>query len=66
MADDANEMVKRHFDQLRPQFDTLNQEDKTRFMLDRFLKGEIDLETYKQSLEVLHRKNKDFSEVGYV
>lgn len=61
-----DEMVKRHFDQLRPQFDTLNQEEKTRFMLDRFLKGEIDIETYKQSLEVLHRKDRDFREVGYV
>jgi len=35
-------------------------------MLDRFLKGEIDLETYKQSMDLLHKKEKDSPVDGYV
>jgi integrase/recombinase XerD len=61
-----DEMVKRHFNQFKPQFDTLNPEEKTRFMLDCFLKGEIDLETFKQSMDLLHRKDKSSGGVGYV
>ena len=61
-----DEMVKRHFYQQKPSFGSLNEEDKTRVMLDRFLKGEIDLETYKQSIDLLHKKDKDSNVVGYV
>ena len=61
-----DEMVKRHFTQQTTPFGSLNDEDKTRVMLDRFLKGEIDLETYKQSMDLLHRKDKDSHVVGYV
>jgi hypothetical protein len=61
-----DEMVKKHFDQQKPTFGSLNDEEKTRVMLDRFLKGEIDLETYKQSMDLLHKKEKDLHVVGYV
>jgi len=61
-----DEMVKRHFYQQNPSFGSLNNEDKTRVMLDRFLKGEIDLETYKQSMDLLHRRDKDSNVTGYV
>ncbi len=61
-----DEMVKKHFMQENPIFGSLNNEDKTRVMLDRFLKGEIDLETYKQSMDLLHKKDKDSNVVGYV
>jgi len=30
------------------------------------LKGEIDLETYKQSMDLLHRRDKDSNVTGYV
>jgi len=61
-----DEMVRRHFNQQRPSFGSLSDEDKTRVMLERFLKGEIDLETYKQSIDLLYRKNRDSHVIGYV
>jgi site-specific recombinase XerD len=61
-----DEMVKRHFYQQNPSFGSLSNEDKTRVMLDRFLKGEIDLVTYKQSMDLLHKKDKDSNVFGYV
>jgi hypothetical protein len=59
-------MVKQHFYQQNPSFRSLSNEDKTRVMLDRFLKGEIDLDTYKQSMDLLHKKDKDSEVFGYV
>lgn len=61
-----DEMVKRHFYQQNPSFGSLSKEDKTRVMLDRFLKGEIDLENYKQSMDLLHKKDKNSDVFGYV
>lgn len=59
-------MVKRHFYQQNPAFGSLSNEDKTRVMLDRFLKDEIDLERYKQSMDLLHKKDTDSDVFGYV
>ncbi|MCJ7571054.1 MAG: site-specific integrase [Candidatus Thermoplasmatota archaeon] len=61
-----DEMVKRYFNQQKPSFGSLDNEEKTRVMLDQFLKGEIDLETYKQSIDLLHKKDRDSGGVGYV
>jgi hypothetical protein len=35
-------------------------------MLDRFLSGEIDLETLKQALDFLQRKERSEMEISYV
>jgi hypothetical protein len=35
-------------------------------MLDRFLKGENNLETIKQSIDLPHKKDKDLIVYGYV
>jgi hypothetical protein len=34
-------------------------------MLDRYLKGEIDIETYKRSLDLLHGKHREFDDKAY-
>ena len=59
-------MVKRLSYRQNPAFGSLSNEDKTRVMLDRFLKGEVDLETYKQSMDLLHKKDTDSDVFGYV
>ena len=63
-----DKMVHEYFKQLDSSIDIrrLNDKDKTKLMLDRFLKGEIDIETYKRSLDLIHGKHKDFDDLGYV
>jgi hypothetical protein len=34
-------------------------------MLDRYLKGEIDIEIYKRSLDLLHGKHREFDDKAY-
>jgi hypothetical protein len=46
--------------------DTLDNEGKSKLMLDRFLSGEIDIGTFKSGLDVLHSKQKNYEVAGYV
>ena len=61
-------MVREYFQKFDPTLDVkrLNDRDKTKLMLDRLLKGEIDIETYKRSLDLIHGKHKGYGDLGYI
>jgi len=58
--------LQKHFEQQKINVDIPNDDDKTHMMLDRFLKGEIDIKIFKRTLDLLHKKEEGFAEVGYV
>lgn len=61
-------MVREHFKRQAFSIDTnsLSDKEKTKLMLDRFLSGEIDIETYKRSLDLLHKKHQEFDDKAYI
>jgi integrase/recombinase XerD len=61
-------MVKDHFKKISSEIniEDLSNEDKSKLMFDRYLNGEIDVDTLKRGLELLHGKQKDFEVAGYV
>ncbi len=61
-----DEMVRKHFKDQELNVDSLTNSEKARLLFDRFLKGEIDIETYKQGLDFLHEKERRYDEAGYV
>jgi len=63
-----DKMVREHFERQAFGIDTgmLSDKEKTKLMLDRFLKGEIDIETYKRSLDLLHNKHQEFDDKAYM
>ncbi len=62
-----DKMVKDHFERQTFTLDpsALSDKEKTRLMFDRYLKGEIDIETYKRSLDLLHGKHREFDDKAY-
>lgn len=62
-----DKMVREHFEKQTLNIDTssLCDKEKTKIMLDRFLKGEIDIETYKRSLDLLHDKHREVDDKAY-
>ncbi len=61
-------MVREHFQKQALSSDTnaLSDKEKTKLMLDRFLNGEIDIETYKRSLDLLHKRHQEFDDKAYL
>lgn len=57
-----DKMVEEHFKQITQSLnvDVRSIKDKSKLMPDRFLSGEIDIETLKRSLELLNGRQKDF------
>ena len=63
----SDEMVRKHFESQRIGIDDLDDKGKARLLFNRYLSGEVDIETFKQGLEVLTEKErKHYVEVGYV
>lgn len=56
----SDDMVKKHFHEIHKidDIESLGPEDKARAMLDRFLAGEIDKETFKSSIDILMPSNR--------
>jgi hypothetical protein len=64
----SDEMVRKHFEtETIANIGDLDSKDKARLLLNRFLSGDVDIETLKQGLDLLIGKERKFyEEVGYV
>lgn len=64
-----DEMVRKHFEKQQLNMNGLDNKDKARILFNRYLSGEIDIETFKQSLDLLAEKetrHKYYQGIGYV
>lgn len=64
----SDEMLRKHFENQNSNIETLSNEDKERLLFNRYLSGEVDIETLKQGLELLEseKERKHYQEIGYV
>ena len=63
----TDEMVIRHFETQRLKIDNLTDKDKIRILFNKYIAGEVDIETFKQSLDLLSEKERKYYEgVEYV
>ncbi|UCF12987.1 MAG: tyrosine-type recombinase/integrase [Thermoplasmatales archaeon] len=64
-----DEMVRKHFEKQQININGLDNKDRARILFNRYLSGEIDIETFKQSLDLLtekETKHKRYQGIGYV
>ncbi len=63
----SDEMVIKHFETQKLNIDNLDNKDKARILFNRYLSGEMDIQTFKQGMDLLSDKErKHYEEVGYV
>jgi hypothetical protein len=61
-----DKMVREHFMKMdRPDITKLPDKYKTKLMLDHFLSGEIDIATFKRSLDLMYEKDRKPEDAGY-
>ena len=63
----TDEMVIKHFETQRLKIDNLTNKDKMRILFNKYIAGEVDIETFKQSLDLLSEKERKYYEgIEYV